>query len=139
MLELDGHCARFRVPQAHHSRDAHRIPRLHHVRCGCAEIGASSAWLRCAALQDRKQARASSTELCFPFALGRCRFGDDCRFSHDIAAYLAARPADLPGRCPFSAMGACPYGQRASAQPLQVILTADSQWQSAFDQPGWAC
>lgn len=73
-------------------------------------------------MQDRKQARESSTELCFPFALGRCRFGDGCRFSHDIAAYLAARPADLPGRCPFSATGACPYGQCRSDQPLPILL-----------------
>jgi tRNA-dihydrouridine synthase 3 len=42
---------------------------------------------------------------------GRCLFeADKCRWSHDTAAYVAAKPADLPGVCPFLCTGACPYG-----------------------------
>lgn len=62
-------------------------------------------------MQDRKEARQSAAELCHAFAHGRCRFGDGCRFSHDVAAYLAAKAPELPGRCPFSAADSCPHGK----------------------------
>ncbi|KXZ47992.1 hypothetical protein GPECTOR_31g355 [Gonium pectorale] len=62
--------------------------------------------------QMRKDVRAGRPpELCTNFALGRCTFGDGCRFSHDLAAYLRSKPADLPGACPWAALGVpCPYG-----------------------------
>jgi tRNA-dihydrouridine synthase 3 len=44
-------------------------------------------------------------------AMGRCTFGDSCKFNHDIPAYLALKPADLPGRCPFDSAERCPYGE----------------------------
>ncbi|KAI0320405.1 zinc finger dihydrouridine synthase [Amylostereum chailletii] len=34
-------------------------------------------------------------ELCWKHAEGSCEFGADCRFSHDIPAYLAAKPKDI--------------------------------------------
>ena len=61
--------------------------------------------------QQAKDRRASRAEqLCFGFMAGTCRFGTDCRFSHDLGAYLASKPPDLPGTCPFISTGACPYG-----------------------------
>jgi len=47
--------------------------------------------------------------------LGRgveCRFGAGaCRDGHDVAAYLAAKPVDLPGMCPvWAALGDCAAG-----------------------------
>ncbi|NXO32044.1 DUS3L synthase, partial [Cisticola juncidis] len=40
-----------------------------------------------------------------------CRFGPRCRFLHDVSQYLAAKPADLGGRCVlFDTFGRCPYG-----------------------------
>ncbi|KAK9667215.1 hypothetical protein RND81_14G240300 [Saponaria officinalis] len=40
-----------------------------------------------------------------------CRFGDKCRFSHDLETYKSQRPADLEGECPFiTAKKRCPYG-----------------------------
>jgi tRNA-dihydrouridine synthase 3 len=47
--------------------------------------------------------------------LGRgfeCRFGAGaCRDGHDVGAYLAQKPPDLPGTCPlWAALGDCPAG-----------------------------
>ncbi|KAG7921215.1 hypothetical protein KL927_000459 [Ogataea polymorpha] len=41
-----------------------------------------------------------------------CPYGaDKCRFSHDIQAYLASKPADIEGTCPvYAAIGYCPSG-----------------------------
>jgi tRNA-dihydrouridine synthase 3 len=57
-------------------------------------------------------ARASqrAVQLCNAFKSGRCTFGDGCRFSHDAEAFLANKPADLPGGCPFVSLAQCPYG-----------------------------
>ena len=60
------------------------------------------------------------------------------RFNHDVAAYLQSKPAELPGRCPFSAAPACPYGitcRWASSHPHPDELTRrfllDGQQQQA--------
>jgi tRNA-dihydrouridine synthase 3 len=60
----------------------------------------------------RARAAGRATQLCHAFVAGRCMFeADKCRWSHDTAAYIAAKPADLPGVCPFRCTGAaCPYG-----------------------------
>ena len=41
-----------------------------------------------------------------------CKFGDSCRFSHDLVAAMARRPADLPGElCPiYTLRGHCKFG-----------------------------
>ncbi|XP_065180643.1 tRNA-dihydrouridine(47) synthase [NAD(P)(+)]-like [Sycon ciliatum] len=40
-----------------------------------------------------------------------CTYGEKCRFSHNIAAFLAAKPKDLEGECViFSETGKCPHG-----------------------------
>ncbi|KAG0473115.1 hypothetical protein HPP92_014972 [Vanilla planifolia] len=40
-----------------------------------------------------------------------CRFGVACRYNHDIDAFVAQKPADLEGICPFIAFeDPCPYG-----------------------------
>ncbi|XP_078166957.1 FMN-linked oxidoreductases superfamily protein isoform X2 [Carex rostrata] len=40
-----------------------------------------------------------------------CPFGSNCRFNHDLEAYLAQKPADLEGTCPFdSEEKICRYG-----------------------------
>ncbi|NXJ27054.1 DUS3L synthase, partial [Dicrurus megarhynchus] len=42
---------------------------------------------------------------------GQCHFGPRCRFLHDVAEYLAGKPADLGQRCVlFDTFGRCPYG-----------------------------
>ena len=70
--------------------------------------------------QDR--GAPNKSELCINFALGRCAFGDKCRFNHDDAAFLAAKPPDLPGRCPFSCLDACPYGASSLLLLLSLLL-----------------
>ncbi|KAF5946998.1 hypothetical protein HYC85_017226 [Camellia sinensis] len=40
-----------------------------------------------------------------------CPYSDKCRFSHDVEAFKALKPADIQGDCPFlSTEGPCPYG-----------------------------
>ena len=52
----------------------------------------------------------SSAEICGAFLKGTCRFGDKCKFNHDLAAYVKQRPGDLPGPCPFSGLHSqCPF------------------------------
>lgn len=61
--------------------------------------------------QKREHAASRGVKLCNAFMADRCNFGDKCRFTHDKDAAVAAKPADLPGACPFmSATGACRYG-----------------------------
>ncbi|CDO71512.1 hypothetical protein BN946_scf184910.g11 [Trametes cinnabarina] len=44
----------------------------------------------------RFQKVRDEVELCFRVASGKsCEFGNDCRFTHDVAAYLAAKPRDI--------------------------------------------
>ena len=44
---------------------------------------------------------------------GKCAFGDACKFSHDVDAFLKTKPPDLPGTCTFvNKDGGCPYGAR---------------------------
>eukprot|EP00884_Botryococcus_braunii_P009247 jgi/Botrbrau1/18323/Bobra.0179s0051.1 len=58
--------------------------------------------------KERKEKAA--TDLCFSYAVGSCHYGERCKFSHDVAAYVAARPPDLPGSCPNSCLPSCPFG-----------------------------
>lgn len=44
------------------------------------------------ALRDRSYTQALQ---------GKCEFGDSCKYSHDAQAAVEAKPADLPGVCPF--------------------------------------
>ncbi|KAI0672475.1 zinc finger dihydrouridine synthase [Trametes maxima] len=57
--------------------------------------------------EDRKKQRGANkgrrfqkvrdeVELCFKIAGGKdCEFGNECRFTHDVTAYLAAKPRDI--------------------------------------------
>eukprot|EP00798_Chlamydomonas_sp_ICE-L_P001745 gene1745-33155_t len=61
--------------------------------------------------QDKKdRSQAKSMGVCNNFALGKCFFGDKCKFNHDIEAFLKTKAADLPGTCPFYSTNACPFG-----------------------------
>ena len=40
-----------------------------------------------------------------------CKFGDKCKFEHDLRKYLDAKHKDLEGKCPvWGVMGKCPQG-----------------------------
>jgi hypothetical protein len=72
-------------------------------------------------LQERQQQRAHN--LCTNFAIGKCHYGERCKFSHDIQVYLQNKPADLPGSCPFSCLADCPYGtQHAAADCITIFM-----------------
>ncbi len=54
-------------------------------------------------------------KICDPIANGKeCQFGsENCRFSHDIKAYIDSKPIDLDGICPsFQKVGICSNGVR---------------------------
>lgn len=68
--------------------------------------------------QHKKRPRDSridnSAKLCLAILRGEeCKYGDQCRFPHDMKAYMASRPEDIKevGICPiFSVTGKCPFG-----------------------------
>lgn len=40
-----------------------------------------------------------------------CRFGDKCRYSHDVKGYLASKPPDISDKCyMYTTYGMCPSG-----------------------------
>ncbi|KAK8957694.1 tRNA-dihydrouridine(47) synthase [NAD(P)(+)]-like [Platanthera zijinensis] len=65
--------------------------------------------------RERKQEQKSTVRICSEVAksgkANECRFADSCRYNHDIDAFLAQKPADLEGVCPFVSLEElCPYG-----------------------------
>ncbi|KAG6496359.1 hypothetical protein ZIOFF_044220 [Zingiber officinale] len=65
--------------------------------------------------RERKQEQESAKKICPEIAktgnIGACRYNDNCRFSHDLDAYLAEKSPDLEGICPFINVDeTCPYG-----------------------------
>ena len=64
-------------------------------------------------LQERAESRKGSG-LCHSLVRGvPCQFGEQCRFNHDVEAFLRSKGPELPGRCPFLAAGTCAYGGSA--------------------------
>ncbi|XP_028076441.1 tRNA-dihydrouridine(47) synthase [NAD(P)(+)]-like isoform X1 [Camellia sinensis] len=65
--------------------------------------------------RERLQEKKSALHLCPEVArsgdVTSCPYSDKCRFSHDVEAFKALKPADIQGDCPFlSTEGPCPYG-----------------------------
>ena len=54
----------------------------------------------------------ASQQLCHSVRQGaECSFGQTCRFSHDVAAYMSAKPPDIGTTCLFyQQWGRCPFG-----------------------------
>ncbi|KAG8463606.1 hypothetical protein KFE25_003879 [Diacronema lutheri] len=63
---------------------------------------------------EREHYRAPRTAMCTRFLADHsCEFGDRCKYSHDVQAYLTSgqRPVDLPGECPqVASAGFCRHG-----------------------------
>ncbi|KAK9237652.1 hypothetical protein V1525DRAFT_360168 [Lipomyces kononenkoae] len=56
---------------------------------------------------------------------GTCKFGNDCKFEHDVAKYISSKPADLEGTCPvFDAIGYCPVGLKCRWLHSHYIVEA---------------
>ncbi|ORE08123.1 FMN-linked oxidoreductase [Rhizopus microsporus var. microsporus] len=64
--------------------------------------------------QRGKKRIEDSVRLCKYVAVDEeCKIGEKCRFSHDLEAYLAAKPADIGNRCVnFDLFGKCSYGYK---------------------------
>ncbi len=102
-------------------RQAKRVSCRQHWQCGAKQLSLltwskQSSWY-VVHLQNKPfctgvQERDAGINLCINFLAGNCEFAQDCRYSHDIQGYLAQKPRELPGQCPFSAAARCPYGRR---------------------------
>ncbi|KAI9467582.1 tRNA-dihydrouridine(47) synthase [NAD(P)(+)]-like protein [Coemansia sp. RSA 1290] len=64
--------------------------------------------------QKRNRRPVERDNLCRKIALGEeCPFGDTCKSSHDIQAFIASKPKDLEGTCVlFDKFGKCSFGVR---------------------------
>ncbi|OIT27939.1 PREDICTED: tRNA-dihydrouridine(47) synthase [NAD(P)(+)]-like [Nicotiana attenuata] len=65
--------------------------------------------------RERRQEQKSPLHICPEVAktgkVSACPYSDKCRFSHDLEAFKAEKPADIEGSCPFLVYeGPCPYG-----------------------------
>ncbi|KAJ8572161.1 hypothetical protein K7X08_008672 [Anisodus acutangulus] len=65
--------------------------------------------------RERQQELKSPLHICPEVAksgkVSACPYNDKCRFSHDLEAFKAEKPADIEGSCPFLVYeGSCPYG-----------------------------
>ncbi|XP_030846055.1 tRNA-dihydrouridine(47) synthase [NAD(P)(+)]-like [Strongylocentrotus purpuratus] len=60
----------------------------------------------------REKTVPSEERPCLDFLRGAgCRFGDKCKFSHDIQKLMAGKAPDINPRCiNFDKFGSCPYG-----------------------------
>eukprot|EP00055_Hartaetosiga_balthica_P014125 m.75868 g.75868 ORF g.75868 m.75868 type:complete len:606 (+) comp8499_c0_seq2:385-2202(+) len=63
--------------------------------------------------KKRPKPNTGRVRLCNIFkSNNECQYGDACKFSHDIGAFLASKEPDLKGECPFwrKQGGKCKYG-----------------------------
>ncbi|XP_031477687.1 tRNA-dihydrouridine(47) synthase [NAD(P)(+)]-like [Nymphaea colorata] len=65
--------------------------------------------------RERQLERESALHICSEVAKTgnskACKYEGNCRFSHDVEAYMAQKPKDLAGDCPFlDYEEPCPYG-----------------------------
>ena len=75
----------------------------------------------------------ASQQLCHSVRQGaECSFGQTCRFSHDVAAFMSAKPPDIGttcvfyqqwGRCPFGLT--CRFGAKHTSPQYTNIVDAD--------------
>lgn len=70
--------------------------------------------------------RRQQPKLCSAVAIGQqCTRGSACRFSHDVDAFLATKPPDLPGQCPWTRRGVlCPFGLRCRFASAHIATGA---------------
>ncbi|KAI8972448.1 zinc finger dihydrouridine synthase [Trametes punicea] len=90
---------------------------------GTEEVGKklSGAQRKKLAKEERKKHRGANkgrrfqkvrddVELCFRVASGKeCEFGNECRFTHDVSAYLAAKPRDIHFPSPDDLLDVPPF------------------------------
>ncbi|MED6204305.1 hypothetical protein PIB30_008124 [Stylosanthes scabra] len=82
-----------------------------HSGSGLLKDNKSKRQLKRERREEQKSARNLCPELAKTGDVTSCPYNDKCRFSHDIEAFKAQKPADLDGQCPFlKSGGPCPYG-----------------------------
>lgn len=99
-------------------------------------------------MQQRAKEKEMFGSLCILHVQSRCARGDSCKFSHDLDAYVARKPPDLPGLCPFTwadAENGCPYGvtcrwattHTASLPPSIAVATETETKVKALQPNEW--
>ncbi|XP_058098783.1 tRNA-dihydrouridine(47) synthase [NAD(P)(+)]-like isoform X3 [Magnolia sinica] len=90
--------------------------------------------------RERQQEQKSVLNICPEIAktgnVNACCYDGKCRFSHDLEAFLAQKPADIQGDCPFNSKESCPYGMacRFSGTHKTSIATETSNVQKKISE-----
>ncbi|KAG7351078.1 tRNA-dihydrouridine synthase B [Nitzschia inconspicua] len=93
--------------------------------------------------QNKKRPRDirqdDSEKICMAIMRGDvCPYNDGCRFSHDVKAYMATRPADIAeveGGCPnFINHGFCMYGAMCRVGGNHITKTGENVTQKKSDE-----
>ena len=75
--------------------DTHGITRTSHTHCHTAHLKEKHRVLFLTLVQENR----------------KCHYGDKCKFLHDVAEYMASKPADVGPSCYlYDTFGACFYG-----------------------------
>jgi tRNA-dihydrouridine synthase 3 len=94
--------------------------------------------------QNKKRPRDArqddSEKICLSVIRGdKCPFGEGCKFSHDIKAYMATRPSDITEveGCPnYNLHGYCVYGVACRLGGCHISKTGENIHKDAVDTPG---
>jgi tRNA-dihydrouridine synthase 3 len=94
--------------------------------------------------QNKKRPRDArqddSEKVCMSAIRGdKCPFGDGCKFSHDIKAYMATRPTDITqvDGCPnYKLHGYCVFGVACRFGGCHISKTGENIHKDAVDTPG---
>ena len=76
-------------------------------------------------------------KICAAVSDGReCPFGNDCKFSHDLAAAIASRLPDLGEECPiYTLRGHCRFGVHCRFGSVHLDMTTGANLRKDVDEP----
>jgi tRNA-dihydrouridine synthase 3 len=90
--------------------------------------------------RPRDARQDDSEKVCMSVIRGdKCTFGDGCKFSHDIKAYMATRPTDITEveGCPnYNLHGYCIFGVACRFGGCHISKTGENIHKDAVDTPG---
>ena len=91
--------------------------------------------------KQRKHFRPEQSEMkmCVAILSGdTCKWGDGCKFSHDLAAYAAQRPADLGETCPiYTLRGECRFGASCRFGTCHIDPSTGASMKTPVETPAY--